>query len=531
MGFPLKNNYALFQALRRDTVLDPNARAPKELAQYDLFAFVLHDPSEHSEFHEALSEKFVDLDSSISGQKLLFFCLTDPPAEWLKMASKRPYLVTGWGTGKGEAEALSHPSATIHTRDQSLSTHTLARFLEIPTDELPCIYVTNNFYSPNGIYFQTHPTLLEEQMRTLGQIAESHGTDSQEEIYQRIQDEVPRSDIAPTPHSVTGASDPSLNNLSAVIAEAMSLLVPHSHDSEMICREIRAGLQKRIDAVAQSGDEPLESTLEKLALAIQFRNRPSKRQSGLPSPGSGTGPSYMPPGAFPHAAMPSIAPLPSSAKAAEPVDARRMAAAPLPLVAAPSLQVAIGSHLLDSESTKMLDTGNAVLSYLQFEMGGDCDFSPAVMQFAKVFEREINLSLVQWMRACCGVSMPEYFNRVQPGFAAQWNTLDFNRNGGNGKLQLPTLGQSVRLYEAYLESPNKNQIPLSASAKTAVANGRNSKWDKLARIRNASSHTELASLGMAEKVCSIFGEFSKGNLFDDLCSLRGDLNGATARFE
>ena len=524
MGFPLKNNYALFQALRRDTVLDPDAFFPPfrtTLAPYNLFAFVLHDPSEHSEFHEALSEKFVDLDSSISGQKLLFFCLTDPPAEWLKMASKRPYLVDGWGTGRGEAEALSNPNATINTRDQSLSTHTLARFLEIPTDELPCIYVTNNFYSPNGIYFQTHPTLLEEQMRTLGQIAESHGTNPQEEIYQRIQDEVPRSDIAPTPHSVTGASDPSLNNLGAVIAEAMSLLVPYSSRSERICREIRTGLQKRIDAVAQSGDEPLESTLEKLALAIQFHiDRRARHRAA-----------YMPPGAFPHAAMPSIAPLPSSAKAAEPVEARRMAAAPLPLVAAPSLQVAIGSHLLDSESTKMLDTGNAVLSYLQFEMGGDCDFSPAVMQFAKVFEREINLSLVQWMRACCGVSMPEYFNRVQPGFAAQWETLDFNRNGGNGKLQLPTLGQSVRLYEAYLESPNKNQIPLSASAKTAVANGRNSKWDKLARIRNASSHTELASLGMAEKVCSIFGEFSKGNLFDDLCSLRGDLNGAAARSE
>ena len=156
-------------------------------------------------------------------------------------------------------------------------------------------------------------------------------------------------------------------------------------------------------------------------------------------------------------------------------------------------------------------------------------FSPAVMQFAKVIEREINLSLVQWMRACCGVSMPEYFNRVQPGFSAQWNALDFNRNGGNGKLQLPTLGQSVRLYEAYLESPNEDQIPLSASAKTTVANGRNSKWDKLARIRNDSSHTERASLRMVKKVCSIFGKFSKGNLFDDLCKLRGNLNGDAAR--
>jgi len=503
MGFPLKNNYALFRALRRDTVRDPNVRAPIELAPYNLFAFVLHDPSEHSEFHEALSEKFVDLDSSISGQKLLFFCLTDPPAEWLKMASKRPYLVTGWGTGKGEAEALSHPSATINTRDQSLSTHTLARFLEIPTDELPCIYVTNNFYSPNGIYFQTHPTLLEEQMRTLGQIAESHGTDSQEEIYQRIQDEVPRSDIAPTPHSVTGASDPSLNNLSAVIAEAMSLLVPHSHDSEMICKEIRTGLQKRIDAVAQSGGEPLESTLEKLALAIQFRDRPFER--GRLNPGSST-------------EVLDFAPCP---------DMPQLESGEIPCEAAPSMQVAIGSHLLDSESAMMLKTGNKVFSVLLEE--GDCDFSPAVLQFAKVFEREINLSLVQWMRACCGVTIPKFFNRVQPEIVARWGTLDFNRKQSNGKLLLPTLGQSVRLYEAYLESPNEGQVPLSPSAKSAVSKGNSSNWKKLARIRNDSSHAELASLRMAEKVCSIFGEFSKGNLFDDLCKLRGKLNGDAAR--
>ena len=73
MGFPLKNNYALFQALRRDTVLDPNVRAPKELAPYNLFAFVLHDPSEHSEFHEALSEKFVDLDFRKKVSGFLFF--------------------------------------------------------------------------------------------------------------------------------------------------------------------------------------------------------------------------------------------------------------------------------------------------------------------------------------------------------------------------------------------------------------------------------------------------------------------------
>lgn len=514
MGFPLKNNYSLFQAIRRESALNPAVRAPKALAQFDLFAFVLHDPNEHHEFHEALAEDFDGLDY-ISGQKLLFFCLTDPPATWLKMAEKRSYMKLKWG--EDEANVLHQPEAAIRTRDSSLTTHTLARFLEIPSDELPCIFVTTDFYSAQGIYVQTHQDLLEEQLRTLGQIAERHGIDSQQDIYTRILDELPRHDISPTPHTVNWASDPSMNNLGSVIAEAMSLLIPSSSDtgllrpnpyhacrternSEEICNAVEAGLRWRIAEASQpcrvgsdqSEKGSLESCLEKLALVIQslslLHNTNFPLGDDVFYSISGAEPTVLEEGVF------------------------------------------VNSSLLDSQSTKMLNTGNSVLSFLRTqpsEIGWD--YSPAVMMFAKVFEREMNLSLVQYMRKISGVSMPQYFNRFQPEQQAIWQEprteveLDFNRAGNNGALLLPALGQSVKWFEAYL-GPHEAMLPLSESAKTAIGQGRKSKWKKLARIRNDASHTELASLEMVESVCRIFGEFNEGELFDDLCKLREQMS-------
>ena len=502
MGFPLKNNYSLFQAIRRESALNPTVRAPKALTQFDLFAFVLHDPNEHHEFHGALAEDFDGLDY-ISGQKLLFFCLTDPPATWLKMAGDRPYMKLKWG--EDEANALHQPEAAIRTRDSSLTTHTLARFLEIPSDELPCIYVTTDFYSAQGIYFQTHQDLLEEQLRTLGQIAERHGIDPQQDIYTRILDELPRYDISPTPHTVNWASDPSMNNLGSVIAEAMSLLIPPSSDtglternSEEICNAVEAGLRWQIAEAAsrvgsdQSEKGSLESYLEKLALVIQSLSLLHNTNFPLGDD-----------------VFCSISGAESTAL---------------------EEGVSVDSSLLDAQSTKMLNTGNSVLSFLRTqpsEIGWD--YSPAVMMFAKVFEREMNLSLVQYMRKISGVSMPQYFNRFQPEQQAIWQEprteveLDFNRAGNNGALLLPTLGQSVKWYEAYLD-PHEAMLPLSESAKTAIAQGRKSKWKKLARIRNDASHTELASLEMVESVCRIFGEFNEGELFDDLCKLREQMS-------
>jgi hypothetical protein len=469
MGFPLQNNFSVFDAIRHEIHNRPDGADLKEFDQFNLFAVVLHDPNQDPGFHDALGGMFDYLDHT-TGDQLLFFCLTDPPAEWVQHAKSRPYMKwSGYSKWvKSEVpNALKKPEAVLRTQDQSHSAFTIAQFMEIPPDELPCLYVTTDLSSTQGITVQSHESVLEKQLQALGKIASRHGSDSQDEIYNRIKDELPRYDSSPISHSV---------NL-AVVAEAMSLLIMKDSKSNAaaknICEELYKALISRISCAEDN--EELERCLANLALLIDALHQ----SSGEADLGS---------------------------------------------------KVEITPDLLDPASVIMLRTGNSVWSHMQNQPEYEWDYSPAVMMFAKVFEREINLSLVQWMRTCEGVAIPPFFNKVQDGITAKCGELDFNLKE-NGRLRLPSLGQSRRVYEEFLDSPDEGQVPLSDPAKTALARGGKSNWSTLARIRNDSSHAELASLRMAEKVCSIFGEFSNGNLFDDLCKLRGNLNGDAARFE
>jgi len=55
---------------------------------------------------------------------------------------------------------------------------------------------------------------------------------------------------------------------------------------------------------------------------------------------------------------------------------------------------------------------------LHFEAGEELDFTPGVICLAKVFEKEANLSIVHWARRELGVSLPQFFNKPQPGVRA-----------------------------------------------------------------------------------------------------------------
>lgn len=47
----------------------------RSLKQFNLFAFVIHDPEKHRDFHNNLSSIFERLDHS-TGHSLLFFCFS-----------------------------------------------------------------------------------------------------------------------------------------------------------------------------------------------------------------------------------------------------------------------------------------------------------------------------------------------------------------------------------------------------------------------------------------------------------------------
>ena len=70
----------------------------------------------------------------------------------------------------------------------------------------------------------------------------------------------------------------------------------------------------------------------------------------------------------------------------------------------------------------MLKTAYAVLDMLQEYKSIGLDYTPAVMCFAKVFEREINLSVVHWVRKQLRINLPAFFDRFQYAFKARYET-------------------------------------------------------------------------------------------------------------
>jgi len=84
MGMPI-SSYTVLSALANGRNRYETEVAQRALSPFNLFAFVIHDPEEHSKFHQVLERQFDRFDF-ITGHKLLFLRLVDPPTNWLNHA-------------------------------------------------------------------------------------------------------------------------------------------------------------------------------------------------------------------------------------------------------------------------------------------------------------------------------------------------------------------------------------------------------------------------------------------------------------
>jgi hypothetical protein len=113
--------------------------------------------------------------------------------------------------------------------------------------------------------------------------------------------------------------------------------------------------------------------------------------------------------------------------------------------------ISIRKEYLENPSYQILKTAQIVSSVLGTANSPSnnayYDYAPAIICLAKVFEREINLSVVHWARKELGVELPQYFNQYQPGVKAQLSTgpsgefVDFNMKSRRQWLP-PGIGQS-----------------------------------------------------------------------------------------
>ncbi len=416
--YPLIDDYILFKALtwRPDKISDYENEFAlnliqgqndlmQSLRQFNLFAFVLHDPETHSEFDNYLSNILNDLDR-LTGDRLLMFVLVNPDETWMEERMMRSYhkrLEEYKKYFKGvNIQIVGNPAP-------SATAYSIAWALGISPDDLPVIIFTEDLNRPDFMSLKTSISDLKEQAITLGKLAKS--VDSRAAGYGTIEDEYLKKksiNLSIKKQFGNSLADSIQRILSIVFSAGESSYQISEIDMKKSVQMIR-GLFKEM-TTDKPTDRIDESSLAKIdENATQLSNLLSLFVSGK-----------------------------KARYGRRTLDLNR--------------------QFLEPESLRMLETVLRVLDfmsspddYLKGVPLEENDFSPAAICFAKFLEREINLSFVHWIRFFLGVSLPKYFDKYQPDRRAVYipdnlgfqrtDPVDFNARRMS-EWKAPMLGQS-----------------------------------------------------------------------------------------
>ena len=135
------------------------------LTQFNLIAFVLHEPNIHLDFDEYLGNNFTSL-SNRSDQYLLFFSLVEIRIRGIELdlLEKRDFYqkIRAW-----EKRVLEEKKGTI----PQLTVDMVAQKLEIPYESLPCLVVLNDIKAEKYRWYTTSYSTIDRQLVHLGGIA------------------------------------------------------------------------------------------------------------------------------------------------------------------------------------------------------------------------------------------------------------------------------------------------------------------------------------------------------------------------
>lgn len=473
MGMPI-TTYTMLRALaNRPSASSPEVTAAKAaLDPFRLFAFVLHDPETHREFHYALGEQFDRLDY-LTGQKLLFFALVRPPQDWLRHARNRPYYRDlGWGT---EQFVNSAPEP----RDSGITAFSLAHSLGIPPEDVPCIVLVPEFTLSDFAWVKTCPKYLVEQMTRLGYLAD-RSTPGGLLDRQRLQQAIAAAQI----DLCGGTGAFSLEQtLAQALSELLSFVVAGSRQETMDRRQgISQALQilrTQFDQLRQQkslGDPEQSEVVDDLCLKISYALATLNK--------SHTG--------------------------------------------EPRLLSAIDPKFVEPESWQLLKTAQKVADMLSFEHQRREpflrlpieDYTPAVICLAKVFERELNFSLVHWLRKEKGIELPPFFNRYEEGKNATIGNVNLNREE-DGRWLPPAMGQSKFAARQWAEN---NPIPPNWTRDQW--DGLMTQWDVIHEMRNAAAHTEVVPLPAVQSMHTALENLSHESIFAKFYQMKQEYRGA-----
>ncbi|MCR4316002.1 MAG: hypothetical protein NUW37_06585 [Planctomycetes bacterium] len=479
MGMPI-SSYAVLSALADGRDSYEMETAQRALRPFNLFAFIVHDPEAHPRFHGVLARQFDRLDF-VTGHRLLFFALVDPPVRWLDHGNGRDYYKllarSGEADASWEAGELLNPKHAPVSADKSITAFSLANALRIPTDDLPCIVVTQGFQLNRFVWFRTSHDHVEEQLIRLGYFAE--------------RSDRPMSEVSQDWSEIDLCSsygEESLSNsLAKALSDALSFIVARTGWRKALnqARDTIARLYATIDRLKTASGEVMSEEVDRLCIClVSFLAQLNKQE------------------------LPSLDEF-----------------------------IAIRRELLEADSFQILRTAHKVFDLLVSHQlnelvpraeGELLDFTPGVICLAKVFEKEANLSVVHWARRELGVSLPQYFNKPQPGLIATvtpsmpgGRKIDLNM-GCRGKWLPPGIGQSElacqKLSSARLPTdwaPTNWHLLLSL-------------WKKVREKRNEAAHSELMDEASLLEVKLALQQMADDRVFERFCRMKQEYRGAAS---
>ena len=489
MGMPI-TTYHVLNALDKGEPEYEITAAQNALKPFNLFAFIIHDPEAHPDFDSGLRSIFNWLDYT-TGKELLFFSLVDPPKEWLDegrdRGRDRSYYreLSSW---EKETQELFNPENAIISPDKSITAYSLANGLGISYDKLPCIVITPNFRSEHFIWVRTCLNQIQKQLEVLGFIArEMDEIPSDPDLLETIKADINLCEGGGIRFLVSNLAQKLVNIMSCFVAgdrsDLMRNLGAHERARNTI-RELRRDLHNVKEEINNSGIEETEDNteeLDRICLQIIFSlSQLNLARSSLPPPST----------------------------------------TPIDII---DINLGIENALLEKDTQTILRTaGLALYPLLSNEQrGSNFDYTPGIICLAKAFEREVNLSVIHWIRQKCGVRLPQYFDRFDPRRSATYDTVNFNRSYDSQTWSPPTLGQSLEACKTLGTDSDSLNIDIPPSL---YGNWRNflNWWETITTERNKAAHETLVNKESLETVRRVLNRLSKKHIFEKLYEMKTD---------
>lgn len=172
MGFPIKSN-----------IFRKGTNEQRYFASFPVQAIVLFSPDDVG-FSNSFKDIFLKLDK-ITGDKVVFFSVLDPPSDWLIVTNTRPV----WQNYQSRIGNVGF------SYDDKVLVNEISRMFGINWQNLPSLVISTNLWGAEFIVCETSEFILEKQLQFLTELVNEWGEPNIGQIKTVLDDKLGRETI------------------------------------------------------------------------------------------------------------------------------------------------------------------------------------------------------------------------------------------------------------------------------------------------------------------------------------------------